>query len=101
MACSTTTLSPSATPSARWRDPALSILSATDDRLLVFSRGTSQRVVAVYNLSGTTVSGAQVDLSAGQPIGPQRDLLSGTDQQAIDPKNRAHYPLPSLPGRSA
>lgn len=76
-----------------------------NEHLLALSRGTAGSgkapVIAVYNLGSETLSGVQLGLPADYPLGAQRDLLSGVAAIPVAAATRDHYPLPTLPPRSA
>jgi len=91
-------------PALRTEATRLLPLVTADDRLLTLLRGEPTRpdaVVAVYNLSQSTVSGAQLQLPADFAAGPLRDLWSTATLATVTRDNRDRYPLPPLPPRSA
>ena len=58
-------------------------------------------VIAVYNLGDKALSGVQLGLPVDYPLGAQRELLAGVTAAEVTSANRASYPLPTLPPRSA
>jgi alpha-amylase len=91
-------------PALRTEATRLLPLVTADDRLLTVLRGEPKRpdaVVAIYNLSQSTVSGAQLQLPADFAAGSLRDLWSTATLAAVTRDNRDRYPLPALPPRSA
>lgn len=89
------------------RDAALRLLfpQVADPGLVAVSRGTAgpgkAPVIAVYNLGDKTLSGVQLGLPVDYPLGAQRELLAGIAAPEVTSANRASYPLPTLPPRSA
>ena len=93
------------TPALREAGLHLLFPSPADDRLLALTRGETgggkTPVLTIYNLGSTEQIGVQLSLPLDYPLGVQHELLSGTPAPEVTSANRDHYPLPTIPPRSA
>ena len=60
-----------------------------------------QRAVLIYNLAGDPLRGAQVALPTEWLGQRPLELLTEASYAVVTSDNRARYPLPDLPARSA